>query len=158
MRNKKDEPCVYVIKVNAKSRNKSFYCKIGKTSDIEKRFSTIQAYCPYELKKVVVQNTELNDYVEKILHNEFKSKHIRGEWFDLSKEDIDKIIDLLPKIDKIEYLHENYRNIYNELCRHKQLNSHVLPSWEDVSLDRDRKVYSKYNKLDRYLIRQYLNT
>ena len=75
----KGDNCVYVIKHKGKS---SIY-KIGKSSDFHQRLEMIQSYNAAELEVVLVQKTSLNSYLEKILHFKFKSKKIRGEWFDL---------------------------------------------------------------------------
>jgi hypothetical protein len=153
-----NNPCVYVIKVKSDKRSKDVICKIGKSKDINQRLETIQSYCPYELQKIIVKETELCDYVEKILHHEFKHKHLRGEWFKLSKEDIDSIKELLPKIDDIQFLHNNYKRIYDQLLKCDVFGKINLPSPQEVSITRDRKLNSQFNKLEKRLIREYLNS
>jgi hypothetical protein len=86
--------------------------KIGMTVDLPQRISTIQACNPnelillYELKtwdKVNASTTESQ------FHNFFKNNHIRGEWFQLSKNDIFEFINqyVIPCI--IPNLNENKR-------------------------------------------------
>ena len=143
--------CVYVIKHKGKS---SIY-KIGKSADFHQRLETIQSYNPAELEVVLVQKTSLNDYLEKILHFEFKSKKIRGEWFDLSKEDAARLKDLVFNLDSIEFLQANYENTYKQMIKCGEIKA--VPSWEDINPARDRNKSPKYNKSDIHLIREILH-
>ena len=147
----KGDHCVYVIKHKGKS---SIY-KIGKSADFHQRFETIQSYNSAELEVVLVQKTSLNDYLEKILHFEFKSKKIRGEWFDLSKEDAARLKDLVFNLDSIEFLQANYENIYKQMIRCGEIKA--VPSWEDINPARDRNKSPKYNQLDTHRIREILH-
>ena len=147
----KGDDCVYVIKHKGKS---SIY-KIGKSADFHQRFETIQSYNSAELEVVLVQKTSLNDYLEKILHFEFKSKKIRGEWFDLSKEDVARLKELVSNLDSIEFLQANYENIYKQMIRCGEIKA--VPSWEDINPARDRNKSPKYNQLDIHRIREILH-
>lgn len=60
--------------------------KIGKTTDIKKRFSALSIGNP-TLKIIAIINRD----VEEELHQHFRRKHIKGEWYDLSASDIDYI-------------------------------------------------------------------
>lgn len=63
------------------------FTKIGKSVHPLKRESTLQAEKPtISLFKVC------DRLVERELHNRFSTKHIRGEWYNLSKEDIEYIL------------------------------------------------------------------
>ena len=147
----KGDHCVYVIKHKGKS---SIY-KIGKSADFHQRFETIQSYNPAELEVVLVQKTSLNNYLEKILHFEFKSKKIRGEWFDLSKEDVARLKELVSNLDSIEFLQANYENTYKQMIRCGEIKA--VPSWEDINPARDRNKSPKYNQLDTHRIREILH-
>ena len=147
----KGDHCVYVIKHKGKS---SIY-KIGKSADFHQRFETIQSYNPAELEVVLVQKTSLNDYLEKILHFEFKSKKIRGEWFDLSKEDVARLKELVSNLDSIEFLQANYENTYKQMIKCGEIKA--VPSWEDINPARDRNKSPKYNQLDIHRIREILH-
>lgn len=60
------------------------YYKIGKTIDIERRVNDfIISNLTIELVHVINKN------IESKLHKKYKDKNISGEWFNLSKEDID---------------------------------------------------------------------
>lgn len=62
--------------------------KIGKTKNIESRFNTYRTENPHGVHLIFYK--EVPDYyrTEKDLLFIFKSKQVRGEWFDLSPEDI----------------------------------------------------------------------
>jgi prophage antirepressor-like protein len=62
------------------------YYKIGKSKDPKIREATLQAEVPtIELLHVIERD------IETYLHNKFKAKRIRGEWFNLSKADVNYI-------------------------------------------------------------------
>ena len=147
----KGDHCVYVIKHKGKS---SIY-KIGKSADFHQRLETIQSYNSAELEVVLVQKTSLNNYLEKILHFEFKSKKIRGEWFDLSKEDVARLKELVSNLDSIEFLQANYENTYKQMIKCGEIKA--VPSWEDINPARDRNKSPKYNQLDTHRIREILH-
>lgn len=62
------------------------YYKIGKSKDPKVREGTLQAEVPtIELLHVIESD------IEAYLHKKFNSKRLRGEWFDLSKADVNYI-------------------------------------------------------------------
>lgn len=68
--------------------NSDGHVKIGKSSTPEKREKTLQSQQPcINLYAVGTLN------VEKELHEKFKDKRIRGEWFDLNLDEIKSIIE-----------------------------------------------------------------
>jgi hypothetical protein len=91
----KEEGEIYVIE------NNGFY-KIGKTTNVEnriKQFETSSAL-PYTLIYKTTKHKYYH-YFEKFLHRKFKHKHIKGEWFNLSEDDI-KYFNHLSNIEFIE--------------------------------------------------------
>lgn len=71
------------------------YCKIGMTRKALKRMRTFGIQLPFCTELVhfaYVQNAFLS---EAELHRMFASKRVRGEWFDLSAEDINAIKEFL---------------------------------------------------------------
>ncbi len=64
---------------------RGFY-KIGKSANPRHRESTLQAEVP---SITIVHIIDIN--IEKELHNKFKSKRMRGEWFKLLPEDVEYI-------------------------------------------------------------------
>jgi prophage antirepressor-like protein len=75
------EPKTYLMRDTLRG----FY-KIGKSKDPKIRETTLQAEVPtIELLHVIESD------IENYLHKKFDSKRLRGEWFDLSKADVDYI-------------------------------------------------------------------
>lgn len=71
------------------------FVKIGKSIHPQKRESTLQS------EKPVISLFKVCDkLIESELHNKFKNKRIRGEWFDLTKEDITYILSNYDFVDK----------------------------------------------------------
>ena len=72
--------------------------KIGITKNTEERFKQFE-FMPFELKIIKTAKVKEYDKVEKFLHEQYSSKRIKGEWFNLSQEDIQNIIDYLTEIE-----------------------------------------------------------
>lgn len=71
------------------------YYKIGfTTGEIQKRVLSLQTGCSSSLLVIKAIETEYPDVLEKELHRRFHHKWIRGEWFDLSKDDLNGIDEL----------------------------------------------------------------
>lgn len=75
---------IYIIKSDHGS-------KIGRSVHIRSRTQLLKIKFPFESE--VVYLGYVNDYVvaERHLHRKYAGKHIRGEWYDLSDDDIDEI-------------------------------------------------------------------
>jgi len=72
--------------------------KIGVTSgsNTKKRKSALQTAHWMDLKLIWKSNMlSRADIVEKKLHKHFENKRVRGEWFDISQQDIDTIPELV---------------------------------------------------------------
>lgn len=83
LENKTEVNKVYLI---LNKRNN--YIKIGRSKNPKTREKTLQSEEP-TLKMIAVWEAE--NIVEKHLHQKYKSKRIRGEWFDLSLKDLVEI-------------------------------------------------------------------
>lgn len=73
-----------------------FY-KIGYSYNPHKRLENIKCASPNETRLVLsfpIHNVKI---VEKELHNRFKDKRIRGEWFELSDGDLQDITNILTE-------------------------------------------------------------
>ena len=66
--------------------------KIGKTANIESRFSTLNHASPIDLELVHVFDTLFGDELEEELHALYDDRRIKGEWFRLSDQDVREII------------------------------------------------------------------
>jgi hypothetical protein len=62
--------------------------KIGKSSKLPQRVRQIGIQVPFEHEFIFSAKFKAYHLVEKILHNQFSSKRIKGEWFDLTEEDV----------------------------------------------------------------------
>lgn len=67
--------------------------KIGKTTRLDERIHHFTTKLPYELTETLVLETNNCTVLETELHNKFVNKRIRGEWFNLTREDISWIRD-----------------------------------------------------------------
>ena len=70
------------------------YYKIGRSKNPEARERTLQSEKP-TIEMIFSAESKISD--EKVLHELFKNKRIRGEWFDLSGSDINKIKEYFEK-------------------------------------------------------------
>lgn len=66
------------------------YCKIGYSVTPEQRISALQIGNP-ELV-TLLGTIEGSQVLEDRLHAKFRGKHVRGEWFELSDEDVRSIL------------------------------------------------------------------
>jgi hypothetical protein len=75
-------PQVYIVK-------SSGGYKIGSTTkDAYKRLESLQTGNESELSLIMTIKTSKHKETEKLLHEFFKEKHIRGEWFALNDDDL----------------------------------------------------------------------
>jgi hypothetical protein len=66
------------------------YYKIGKTKDYSSRVKSIKTANP-SISILFAKEIDHINYTEKYLHNYFADKNVNGEWFYLSKKDIEFI-------------------------------------------------------------------
>jgi len=73
------------------------YHKIGISKDPEYRERTLQSEKPtIELvTREKFQSKKMALSIEKLLHEKYKTKNLRGEWYDLCETDITKIKEIL---------------------------------------------------------------
>lgn len=64
------------------------HIKIGKSKNPKARLSQLQTSTVNELKLLHIIECEDMDEIETALHKRFEDKHIRGEWFSVSIEEI----------------------------------------------------------------------
>jgi len=72
---------VYIAKHN------DFY-KIGRTNNLNRRFKTMRTGNPIIIL-IASRLVENNIILENELHNKFKDKHFKGEWYLLEEKDLD---------------------------------------------------------------------
>ncbi len=62
--------------------------KIGKSSKLPQRVKQIGIQLPFEHECIYSSKVKNYHKIEKFFHKHFSSKHINGEWFDLTEEDV----------------------------------------------------------------------
>lgn len=67
--------------------------KIGKTVNIQQRFKSIHTMSPIDIEVFAFLETEMADELEYELHIEFDVDRVKGEWFNLSDEDLQYIVE-----------------------------------------------------------------
>ena len=87
---------LYVVSFIDTSDN--IFYKIGIAKDHRSRLATRQTSIPFDLKIELICYVQNMRNDEKELHQIFKEKRIRGEWFKLDKEDIIIIKKYLLKV------------------------------------------------------------
>jgi len=68
--------------------------KIGRSSNYKVRRSVLAVTFPFEIDTEILIITGNEIVLEKELHNKFSSKRRKGEWFTLTKEDLDYLKEL----------------------------------------------------------------
>lgn len=76
--------CVYIIECQG-------LYKIGKTNDLKWRIGQLQGANPLDIRVAHVIYTEKHSLVELALHSIFADNRVRGEWFQLSQNDLELI-------------------------------------------------------------------
>lgn len=79
---------VYFIKVGK-------YHKIGSSLDFDQRMKIYKTHNPEDIKVVSVKELRDYRYHEKVIHDNISHKKVRGEWFNLTNEDIADVVDYL---------------------------------------------------------------
>lgn len=79
--------CGYVYLIQSASGQ----CKIGLSKNVEKRFKALSHSSPVKLELIHSIYTEDMTDTESMLHELFSSKRVKGEWFELSPDDIEYI-------------------------------------------------------------------
>lgn len=94
--------CVYI-----QNTGKNLY-KIGKTQDLNKRLAAYHTHLPI-MFRVIRQYAALNmTDLEESLHIVFQHKRVKGEWFELSKNDL-IICDNVARNYALQSLHKQHR-------------------------------------------------
>lgn len=88
---------IYLIK--SYNEDQPLY-KIGFTKgNTKKRLLQHSTGNPFDLELVYEFNTNFKMKVERILHRRYKSKHVRGEWFNLDTGEVNEFLDVCQLIE-----------------------------------------------------------
>jgi len=77
---------VYVIYIDDSSKNR--YYKIGMASGFSSRFSNHQCASPFDICVACVYYVNNMRLEERILHELYADKRVKGEWFQLDMDDL----------------------------------------------------------------------
>lgn len=83
---KLESPAGYVYVIKDVSRTNSY--KIGRTNHPETRMNNFGVMLPFETKVIAILKTGDAETLEQRLHHKFAGQHNRGEWYDLSENQI----------------------------------------------------------------------
>lgn len=97
---------IYILENNEK------YYKIGYSKDPERRVKQLNTGNSTNLKLLHKFTCKYDSIIESNLQKRFKHKNIKGEWFDLSEDDINSIKSLIKMQEKaLDSLYE-HKNIF----------------------------------------------
>lgn len=74
------------------------HVKIGSSANPDERLRQLQTASSFQLNIVGVIESENYKTVEKNLHKTYKSSRIQGEWFDITKEEVNILLSSLEKV------------------------------------------------------------
>ena len=74
--------CVYILRTG-----KNLY-KIGRTQDLQKRLASYHTHLPIIFRVIRQYSAENINELEESLHVVFQHKRVKGEWFELSNDDL----------------------------------------------------------------------
>lgn len=88
--------------------------KIGITSEkrLQQRIKQLQTGSSCELYLVTTYKSNFATLIEKALHREYWSKHLVGEWFELSSENVVSFKERCSKIEENIKILANQDNYY----------------------------------------------
>ena len=66
-------------------------CKIGVTNNADKRLRELNGASPIKITEFLYRECDA-DYAEEIFHEAFKSKRVKHEFFQLTREEIEKVM------------------------------------------------------------------
>jgi hypothetical protein len=70
------------------------------------RFESFKTYAPYGSELLGFIITKESKELETILHKRFSANRLKGEWFEISKEDVKKVVSFYSNIEDIKEKNE----------------------------------------------------
>ncbi len=77
--------CVYFV-------SNGRYTKIGQTCDLKRRLVSLQTANPDDLEVWGTINCLHSEILEKTIHDNMIDYHVRGEWYDITRERVDELM------------------------------------------------------------------
>ena len=104
---------VYLIKEGSNN-----YYKIGVSKDVNSRIKQLQTGSAGSIEFYYEFYSEYSYKIEKALHRHHKFNNISGEWFDLTREQVDGFLDTCQKYENnIKATDKTKNPHYNEYKR-----------------------------------------
>ena len=95
---KKESGCVYFIKHKGLDPIKIGYSTIDNP---KKRFEKFLTFAPFGGELVGFVKSSMALEMERDLHEKYKIKRLKGEWFSISIEDVKKEIETIKKLETL---------------------------------------------------------
>lgn len=111
------------------------FCKIGMTTDFERRFKNIEAGMPYDVKRVAIRSVPLAGlaYAEAWMHKQFWPVRAKNEWFKVSAQEAKAIF---PKAVRVA-------QVYDRQCR-EWFHAEEARVRTPEEIERERKEFVKF--------------
>lgn len=95
------------------------------------RFTSFKTYAPYGSEILgFIESFEAKE-IETILHNKFSSKRLKGEWFEISIEEIEAQINLYSDIEDLD----RKRKFELDWALHKKKTTHFKKTPKEVFIE-----------------------
>ena len=115
------------------------------------RFDSFKTYAPYGaeiLGFIMIENAK---DLELILHERFSASRLKGEWFEISKEDVEKVVLFYSNIEdikeknefEIQWAKHKNKGVKENLGEYVQKFDLIFHTKEDLSFYRQRKVINQ---------------
>ncbi len=131
------------------------YFKIGIANNVPNRLAQLYTGNPFDMKVVVVYGFENAEAIERSLHQRFRHKRVRGEWFVLSENEIEVLKSVCELLGG--------QNVYYEeaVSEYEDVESQRVDTWRtarkimdeaeilEISNASIQAIASKYSVSDR---------
>lgn len=71
------------------------YYKIGLAKNLQRRRENIQTANPFPITIIIAVQTDGATALERLLHDKFKKQWLHGEWYVLTKQDLEELQGIL---------------------------------------------------------------
>jgi len=127
-------------------------CKIGVSSNVEKRIKEIQCSCPFSVEVLITYPVSDDYLIEKALHNKYNEHRQNGEWFNLSV--ITEIHEGINETDLKPFLFDDSENVSvsefsKKIINWHELSRHLSGNGQNIRPNKIPKKYEK--KINRFL-------
>ncbi len=105
---------VYIVNMKGTT-----YYKIGNSENVENRIKQLQTSNPMDIILIISYKCKRSELLEKTLHEIYKDKKIRGEWFIFNEDELNKCKETAEKLsEEIKKNSRRYKN--NDTLKLKQ--------------------------------------